>query len=135
MKPLEYGSPLLHLFSLENSLIHLFAYIHLFSLISLSAYIHLFAYIHLGTLSKKNYGIIWEFFPNGGPPPPFGNPLLKKNISFILHFRPLGTFLVFNKKLLFFHFLLGIGAPPPHFPNTQNSGFFLQNERNQMNFR
>ena len=34
----------------------------------------------LGTLSKKN-DIIWEFFPNVGPPPtpPFGNPLSKKN--------------------------------------------------------
>ena len=35
----------------------------------------------LGTLSKTNYGIIWEFFPSGGPPPPpppFGNPLFKK---------------------------------------------------------
>ena len=23
---------------------------------------------NLGTHSKKNYGIIWEFFPSGGPP-------------------------------------------------------------------
>ena len=28
-------------------------------------------------LKKKN-DIIWEFFPNVGPPPPFGNPLSKK---------------------------------------------------------
>ena len=34
--------------------------------------------LDLGTLSKKN-DIIWEFFPNVGPPPPFGNPLSKKN--------------------------------------------------------
>ena len=25
----------------------------------------------------KKYGIIWELFPNGGPPPWFGNPLFK----------------------------------------------------------
>ena len=31
----------------------------------------------LGKHSKKNYGIIWEFFPNVGPPP-FGNPSFKK---------------------------------------------------------
>ena len=29
----------------------------------------------LGTLSNKKNDIIWEFFPNVGPPPPFGNPL------------------------------------------------------------
>ena len=28
----------------------------------------------LGTHSKKNYGIIWEFFPSGGPPPPPPHP-------------------------------------------------------------
>ena len=38
-----------------------------------------------GTHSKQNYGIIWEF-------------------SFILHLRPLGTFLVFTKKLKFCHY-------------------------------
>ena len=31
---------------------------------------------------KKNYGIIWEFFPSGGPPPPhpplLGTPYSKK---------------------------------------------------------
>ena len=25
---------------------------------------------HLGSLSEKNTGIFWEFFPNGGPPRP-----------------------------------------------------------------
>ena len=34
----------------------------------------------LGTHSKKNYGIIWEFFPSGGPPPPFWEPLIRKKI-------------------------------------------------------
>ena len=35
-----------------------------------------------GTRSNKNYGIIWEFFPNGGPPPipPFWEPLIQKKI-------------------------------------------------------
>ena len=27
---------------------------------------------------KKNYGIIWEFFPSGGPPPLLGIPYSKK---------------------------------------------------------
>ena len=36
------------------------------------------------------------------PPPPFWEPLIKKKILvFILHFRPLGTFLIFTKKLKF----------------------------------
>ena len=32
---------------------------------------------------KNKYDIIWEFFPNVGPPPPppFGNPLSKKSFS------------------------------------------------------
>ena len=38
--------------------------------------------IHIRYALKKN-DIIWEFFPNVGPPPPhpppFGNPLSKKN--------------------------------------------------------
>ena len=39
----------------------------------------------LGTLSKTNYGIIWEFFPSGGPPPPLlGTPYSKK--KFIVYF-------------------------------------------------
>ena len=28
--------------------------------------------------SQTKNDIIWEFFPNVGPPPPFGNPLSKK---------------------------------------------------------
>ena len=38
------------------------------------------------------------------PPPLLGTPYSKKKLSFILHFRPLGTFLVFTKKLKFCHF-------------------------------
>ena len=51
-------------------------------------------------------------------PPPFWEPLIKKKLSFILHYRPLGTFSVFTKKL--------------KFPNLR---FIPRNERNQMNFR
>ena len=35
---------------------------------------------------KKN-DIIWEFFPNVGPPPLLGTPYPKKFLVFILHFR------------------------------------------------
>ena len=64
----------------------------------------------LGTLSKKIKGFFGNFSQGGGPPPPppippFWEPLIqKKKLSFILHFRPLGTFLVFTKKLKFCHF-------------------------------
>ena len=77
---------------------------------------------------KKKLRDYLGIFPKWRPPPipPFWEPLIRKKLlSFILHFRPLGTFLVFNKKLLFLHLLLGIGTPP-HFPNTQNSGFFYK---------
>ena len=78
---------------------------------------------------KKNYGIIWEFFPNGGTPPPLlGTPYSKKKLSFILHFRPLGTFLVFTNKLKFFHFFYIYfwekGAPPPPLPKFPKLRFF-----------
>ena len=43
---------------------------------------------------KKNYGIIWEF-----PPP---SPFWENRVYFA--FRPLGTFLVFTKKLKFCHY-------------------------------
>ena len=33
------------------------------------------AYLWSGTLSKKIYGIIWEFSQMADPPTPFGNPL------------------------------------------------------------
>ena len=39
------------------------------------------------------------------PAPPFWEPLIReKKLSFILHFRPLGTFLVFTNKLKFCHY-------------------------------
>ena len=40
--------------------------------------------------SQKKNDIIWEFFPNVGPPPHpplLGTPYPKKNLVFILHFR------------------------------------------------
>ena len=37
--------------------------------------------------SKKKNDIIWEFFPNVGPPPLLGTPYPKKTLVFILHFR------------------------------------------------
>ena len=73
--------------------------------------------------TQKKYGIIWEYFPNIGPPPfpptpilPFGNPFT--------NFWPLGTFLVFTKKLkfcqYFYIYFWGIGDPStrplPKFP-------------------
>ena len=64
-------------------------------------------------LHRKNDGIIWEFFPNVGPPlPPFWEPVFPKKIWFILHFRPLGAFLVFTNMFTFWSILfLGIGDP------------------------
>ena len=40
-----------------------------------------FADICIRYALKKNYGIIWEFFPSGGPPhppPPFWEPLIRR---------------------------------------------------------
>ena len=62
-------------------------------------------YITWGTSAKKkreNVGI----FPMSGTPPPsplFGNPMFvrKKKLWFILHFRTLGTFLVFTKMFTY----------------------------------
>ena len=39
--------------------------------------------------------------PSPQPPPLLGTPYPKKKLVFILHFRPLGTFLIFTKKLKF----------------------------------
>ena len=50
---------------------------------------------------QKN-GNKWEKFPSGGPPSPqYGNTNVTKKLRFILHFRALGAFLVFNKMLTF----------------------------------
>ena len=40
-------------------------------------------------------------FPKRQTPPLLGTPYQKKNLVFILHFRLLGTFLIFTKKLKF----------------------------------
>ena len=76
---------------------------------------------------KKKPDIIWEFFPNVGPPPPtppFWEPLIQNFfLVFILHFRTSGAFLFFKKnhykgnisKTMLVNLLkvLGIGDPPP----------------------
>ena len=55
-------------------------------------------------LKKK----LWDYlgiFPKWRTPMPLlGTPYSKKKLSFIFHFRPLGTFLVFTKKLKFCHY-------------------------------
>ena len=71
----------------------------------------------LGTFPEKN-GKMWEFFPSGGPPlPPVWEPhVCEKKLRFILHFRTLGTFLVFTKISLFGGIMAcrsGNGWPPP----------------------
>ena len=46
---------------------------------------------------KKNYDIIWEFFPNGRPHPPFGNPRTPcvqshtSKLTFCITFQILGS--------------------------------------------
>ena len=53
---------------------------------------------------------------------------LKKILGFILHFRPLGTFLVFTKKLNFaiiFTFTFGDRGPPPLKEKIPNTSRFL----------
>ena len=94
-----------------------------------------------GTLSKKNYGIIWEFFPNVGPPPapPFGNPLFERKKCYRL-FCILGVkdhFCSSQKN----HFLSGIfttkfgnkGPPPPFRKNSQIIPYFFMREDNSDN--
>ena len=60
--------------------------------------------------TQKKLRYYLGIFPKWGAPPPPHPPLLgtpyskKKMLSFILHFRPLGTFLVFTKKLKFCHY-------------------------------
>ena len=54
----------------------------------------------------KKTGKMWEFFQSQGPPTPspqFGNAMFvrRKKSWFILHFRTLGTFLVFTKMFTF----------------------------------
>ena len=80
-------------------------------------------YEPLGTLPTKKNGIFWEFVPSVGPPPlpPFWEPVFsKKKVWFILHFRPLGAFLVFTKMFTFWSILLfksfGNRWPPKKLP-------------------
>ena len=85
--------------------------------VKLVDFLHTNKNAQLGTHSKKITGLIGNFSQMADPPPPFWEPLIKKKILFILHFRPLGTFLGFHQKInilpIFLHLLLGKGDPPP----------------------
>ena len=82
----------------------------------------------LGTLSKKTTGKSGNFFQVGDPLPPVWEPHVceEKKLWFILHFRTLGTFLVFIKMFTFWVVSwlekVGMGDPPSlagknfHFP-------------------
>ena len=78
-------------------------------------------YRQVRDVCQKKNGKMLEFFPSRGPPLPsplFGNPMfVRKKIWFILHFRTLGTFLVFTKMFTFWVVLwfveVGTGDPPP----------------------
>ena len=59
-------------------------------------------YDHAMVRTQKKITVLFGNFSQMADPPPFWEPLIQKKIlSFILHFRPLGTFLVFTKKLKF----------------------------------
>ena len=66
---------------------------------------------------RENVGI----FPKWGTPPPlppvWERHVCEKKLWFILHFRTLGTFLVFTKMFTFWVVLwfveVGTGDPPP----------------------
>ena len=53
----------------------------------------------LGTLSEEKKRYYLGIFPKRRTPPLLGTPYPKFFLVFILHFRTLGTFLVFSKKL------------------------------------
>ena len=59
------------------------------------------------------------------PPPDREHHVCEKKLWFILHFRTLGTFLVFTKMFTFWVVLwfveVGTGDPPP--PQAKNSHF------------
>ena len=74
----------------------------------------------LRDVCQKKNGKMWEFFPSRGPLPPVWDPLVcGKKIWFILHFRTLGTFLVFTKMFTFWVVLwfveVGTHAKNSHF--------------------
>ena len=78
-------------------------------------------------------------FSQTSDPPPLWEPLIQKKILlFILHFRPLGRFFVFTKKLkfcqYFYIYFWEKGTPPlPDLPNSQNSLFFSgMNKSNEL---
>ena len=70
----------------------------------------------LGTLPTKKTGFFGNFSQVSDPPvPPFWEPeFSKKKVWFILHFRPLGAFLVFTNFLV--NFTFGNRCPPKKLP-------------------
>ena len=59
----------------------------------------------LGKVRSQKKRDYLGFFPKRRTPPPLlGTPYPKKMLVFILHFRPLGTSLVFTKKLTYCHY-------------------------------
>ena len=85
--------------------------------------------------SQKKNDIIWEFFPNVGPPPLLGTPYPKKNFSVYFAFQNLRSIFVLQKKIIFQeHFqnnvgnllkVLGIGDPPPFWEKFPNNPVFF----------
>ena len=95
---------------------------------------------------KKKNDIIWEFFPNVGPPtPPFWEPLIQKKLQCLFCILEPKEHFCSSKKIIFQeHFQNNVGkftqsfgnrGPPPpfweKFPN--NPVFFLQQD-NSDNF-
>ena len=81
---------------------------------------------------KKN-DIIWEFFPNVGPPPhppPFGNPFSKKNFSVYFAFQNLRSIFVLQKKIIFqvvfYCQFWEQGTPPPFWEKFPNNVVFFK---------
>ena len=82
--------------------------------------------LYLGKASEKKYGIIWEFFPNVGPPPPtppFWEPLVqKKNYGLFCVLGPKEHFWFLQKCSLFVSILTyTFGNRGPHPLQGKNS--------------
>ena len=95
----------------------------------------------LGTLSKKN-DIIWEFFPNVGPPHPLllGTPYQKKIQCLFCILEPKEHFFSSKKgnisKTILVNLLkvLGIRTPPPFWEKFPNNPVFFLQQDNSDNF-
>ena len=66
----------------------------------------------IGTHSKKNYGIIWEFSRSGGPHPPLlGTPYSRKKIIVYFAFQALRNIFGFHQKVNILPLLSDPGKP------------------------